>query len=39
MAGGVGVDSGTVGSAGLPNGDVGGVHFTASQCKSSIVPP
>jgi hypothetical protein len=35
----VGVDSGTVGSAGLPNGDAGGVRFTAGPCESPIVPP
>ena len=40
-AGGVGVDSGTVGNAGPPKGDVGGVrvHFMAGACESSIVPP
>jgi len=40
MAGGVGVDSSTVGSVGLPNGDVGGirVRFTAGACERSKVP-
>jgi hypothetical protein len=37
--GGVRIDRGTVGSAGLPNGDVGRVRFTAGACESSIVPP
>ena len=28
-----------IGSAGIPNGDVGGIRFMASVCESSIVPP
>lgn len=35
----VGAARGTVESAGLPNGDVGGVRFTPGALASSMVPP